>query len=339
MNNKIADLHCDLLCYLAGGAERTPYDNACRCSIPQMKAGHVALQVLPVFTTTEPGSVESGLAQVSWFMRLLNEFSDDTVALDSFGVTENKRIAIALSVENASSFFAEDESLHVGFNRLSKVEEATGKIVYISMTWNGQNRFGGGAHSDQGITADGIALLHFLNGKKTAIDLSHASDALAYDILNQVDKCSFDIPIIASHSNCRAVTGAVRNLPDELITEIIQRDGLIGFNFVRSFVGPESPEGFIRHLEHFFSLGAEKHLCFGADFYYGNDVPPEYRKPSDELFFPGYDNSGAYQDLIALWKEWLGVERESVERIAWKTLNNFLESKIYKITKETSASS
>lgn len=337
MKYTIADLHCDLLCYLAGEPTRTPYDSVVRCSIPQMRAGGVCLQVLPIFTATEPGSVQSGQAQISWFNRLLFDYSDHfSVYRPGENPLATEQIKIAIAVENASSLISEEEDLNEGLFRLQSLIDSQDKVVYVSFTWNGENRFGGGAHTSAGLKSDGRTLLHFLSGKSIAVDLSHSSDALAYDILNEIDRCRLDIPLIASHSNARSVQAMPRNLPDELIKEIIGRNGVIGLNFVRYFVGNEPELAFVDQLERFISLGAINSLCFGADFFYGNDVPAAFQKKPEELFFPGYDNSSCYSHVIELWKNVAGVDEEIIEKISFVNLINYLESRIYVSTEKPS---
>lgn len=337
MTYTIADLHCDLLCYLAGDVTRTPYDIAVRCSIPQLREGGVKLQVLPIYTSTEPGSVASGQAQIAAFNKLLHEHSDQFACyLPGRNLSQTSRIQTMLAIENASSLISEDEPLDHGLERLQHLFNQQEKVAYLSFTWNAENRFGGGAHTSVGLKSDGKILLHFLAGKSVAVDLSHTSDKLAYDILDEINRRNLDIPVIASHSNARVVADAARNLPDELIKEVIARCGVIGLNFVRPFVGEEPISGFRRHLDHFLSLGAHDSLCFGADFFYGNDVPIAHRKSPEELFFSGFDHSGCYLRVIELWKERSGIDERTLCKILSKNLIHFLESKIYVASREAS---
>jgi len=317
MNRPIADLHCDLLCYLIGGegSPRTAFDAQVRCSIPQLKAGNVQTQVMAIFTETGPDSTRSGWAQAEMFQQLPKQYPDAFPHL----------IKPLLAIENASSFCDETEPLECGLKRLTILDQDVSKIIYLSMTWNTENRFGGGAHTSIGLKEDGRRLLDFMNKKRIAIDLSHTSDALAYGILNTIDQYSLEIPVIASHSNCRSIVSVARNLPDELIREIFRRNGVIGLNFIRDFVGKEDPLNFARHLEHFLKLGGEHHLCFGADFHYGNDVSPEFRKAPENLFFPDYDHSGTYERLFALWRKELQLDAMTASRIAHENLSHFLE--------------
>lgn len=321
----IADLHCDLLLYLAQGPHRTPFDPIARCSIPQMKAGGVKLQVLPIYTPTCPDSLQTGLLQNNIFHSLPKNYPENYVLLDL--VKEPKehddRIAIIRSIENASAFCGESEPLENGLRRLERLF-SQGSIAYISLTWNTENRFGGGCHSSSGITEDGKTLLSFMNNRRVAVDLSHTSDRLAYDILDHIDQKGLNVPILASHSNCRAVWNDRRNLPDDLINEIINRKGIIGLNFIKPFLGPDSPIQFSKHLGHLMAMNAENNICFGADFFYEEDIPESIRRPPGEYFYEGFDNASAYGNVLRQWSGALHITGDLRNKIAYKTAIHFL---------------
>jgi microsomal dipeptidase-like Zn-dependent dipeptidase len=197
------------------------------------------------------------------------------------------------------------------------------------MTWNEENRFGGGAHTHVGLKPDGKPLLDFLHQRKIAIDLSHASDPLADQILNYISKKNLDIPVIASHSNFRAVTEAPRNLPDTIAKEILHRKGIIGLNFVKSFVGSDASKDFVRHLEHGLKLGAKDQLCLGADFFYVGDIPPSQRKKPEDYFFSSIGDAGCYQTVIEFWKKSSLVSDSLIDQITHKNLQQFLQTQIF----------
>ena len=95
------------------------------------------------------------------------------------------------------------------------------------MTWNGDNRFGGGvALSASRIERGWQASANWMDGKRIAIDISHATDKLASEAMNYIDQRGLRIPLIASHSNYRTIHPSARNLPEELVKEIIRRDRL-----------------------------------------------------------------------------------------------------------------
>lgn len=321
----IADLHCDLLLYLNGGHERSAYDLDVRCAIPQLKQGGVWLQTMAAYSETRPDSSKAGLSQALIFSKLAKTYPDTFRIIRSpDDLIQDQKIGALLALENASAFCDEEESLEEGFNNLSRIRKLCGHVVYISLTWNTENRFGGGAHSSIGLKSDGMRLLDYLHEKRIAVDLSHSSDPLAHDIFNYVDKKSLKIPIIASHSNFRDITNVPRNLPKDIAKEIINRKGIIGLNFIRSFVGEADPINFVRHLEYGLSLGGEENLCFGADFYYLDDIPVAYRKPPDASFFPNFANSSTYNNVIELWQKNLGINADQLEKIRYQNIVNYL---------------
>lgn len=129
------------------------------------------------------------------------------------------------------------------------------RILYIGFTRHAENRFGGGNNSKVGLKEDGKKLLQYLNGKKIAVDFSHASDTLASDILDYLSDHNLEVPILASHSNYRKVFNQTRNLPDHIAKEIIQRGGIIGVNFLRAFVNNENPNALYHHINRGIELG------------------------------------------------------------------------------------
>jgi len=134
-----------------------------------------------------------------------------------------------------------------------------------------------------------------------------------------------DIVPIASHSNFRAVADHPRNLPDGIAQEIGRRGGVIGLNFVRGFVGKTGPDDFIRQAEHADKLGLLDHWCFGADFFDDEEISPQlaYLKP---FFYAGFDDASCYPRLIELLLK--RFPRDTVEKIAFRTLSQFIESNL-----------
>ena len=129
---------------------------------------------------------------------------------------------------------------------MERIIDNVGNLFYIGLTHHLENRFGGGNFSKAGLKDDGKALLDYLDNKQIAVDFSHTSDALAYDILEYISKKNLKIPILASHSNYRPNFDHPRNLPDDIAKEIINQKGLIGLNFVRAFVNNKhSEDGFL----------------------------------------------------------------------------------------------
>jgi len=294
MNTINIDLHCDLLYYLLK-ANTKPDDKELGCGLPYLQEGNVKLQVMAIYAATQTNSTHEGLAQSKLFADLLK--NDNFFLFDpkeDIEKQQDHRVGVLASIENASSFCEEDSSLDIGFKNLETIINTTKKIFYIGITHHSENRFGGGNNAEAGLKADGKVLIDYLSDKNIAIDLAHASDQLAYDILTYTDQKNYSIPILASHSNYRKVYKNNRNLPDELAKEIIHRKGLIGLNFIKDYIDHHHPERLYEHIEYGLSLGGENSIAYGGDFFNDKDHPDQSRYP---FFFDEFNDATAYNTI------------------------------------------
>lgn len=321
----VYDLHCDLLAYLEEDGNRGIYDPISRCSYPDLSKGGVKMQTLAIYVPTNRLSVQCGMRQVDLFGKLLKQHPLEFHPLSS-PCSDGIRVVAAL--ENGSSFALEEEPLEECLKRLTAYIQKLFPLFYITLTWNTENRFGGGNESRVGLKEDGKRLLEFLDGKKIAIDLSHTSDPLAYDIINWIDKKSLAVPLLASHSNFRTISSWPRNLPEELAKELIRRKGIIGLNLVAPFIHNTDPHALLHHVEYAFSLGGEQSLCFGADFFYAEGEALKKKYNRDSLFYPEWSSASCYPSILMQMKEHLSLSQEQIENVFWRNASNFLEKNI-----------
>jgi len=318
------DTHCDLLSYMLYKPSADPLGEEIGCALPFLKKGNVKLQIMAIYTATEKGSSEQGLKQGLIFKKLLTDYNDrvslikDLNSLSNIGTSQ--KIGVLAAVENASGFCGEEDTLKEGFDKLDKIINTTERILYIGLTHHGENRFGGGNASTAGLKEDGKALLNYLHGKRIAVDFSHTSDALAFDLLNYISKFNLDIPVLASHSNFRKVFNHPRNLPDEIAKELIKRKGLIGINFLRAFLNTEDPNAFYDHIDYGIYLGGSNAMCFGADYFYTAKHPDQSRKP---FFFKEHENASCYPSLLEHLSARLSPEQ--LENMGNKNVRDFIK--------------
>ena len=139
------------------------------------------------------------------------------------------------------------------------------------------------------------------------IDVSHCSDEAFWDIMDITLA-----PIIATHSNSRAVCNHSRNLTDDMFLEICKTGGVAGFNLCDGFVGTMPDlNTCCDHFLHFMELDPEgKHIALGGDLD-GVDVLPSgfvgidsYPDLADCLHGRGLSQQNLY-DIY--WNNALGV--------------------------------
>jgi membrane dipeptidase len=136
-------------------------------------------------------------------------------------------------------------------------------VRLCNLTWNVPNALSGTncREADRGLSDRGRDFVRALEEHHIYADVSHLSDPGFWDLVRTARR-----PIVASHSNSRALCPHPRNLTDDMFRAIRDSGGVVGINFYRDFVGPEGTmDELTAHVEHFLELGGEKTLCLGGD--------------------------------------------------------------------------
>lgn len=126
---------------------------------------------------------------------------------------------------------------------------------YMTLTWSNNNEWAdssGDTESHGGLTPFGRTVIQHMNQLGMIVDVSHVSDKTFWNVID-----TSTAPIIASHSSCRALTAAPRNLTDEMMKVIADKGGTVNINFYPAFIDEKwraawnnsRPERNIRHEE------------------------------------------------------------------------------------------
>lgn len=169
-------------------------------------------------------------------------------------------------------------------------------VRVVGLTWARGTRYAAGNAAPGPLTPLGRTLIAALDEIGIIHDCSHLADEAAGQLLQLARG-----PVCASHSNCRslAIGHSERNLPDDLIRAIAERDGVIGLNLFSLFLTPEGDrrratiDEAIAHVEHIVevtgrveavALGSDMDGGFGADrLPEGIDCPAELPRLTDAL--------------------------------------------------------
>ena len=139
-----------------------------------------------------------------------------------------RRIAGLLGLEGAHGFGTASPELVLARLRLL----ARRGLRYLGLTWNNSNALAGAAvDGGGGLTALGRRVVRECERLGVLVDLSHASDATARDVLQLSRR-----PVLASHSNARALCDVPRNLPDPILKRIGRQGGVVCVNFFPGFL-------------------------------------------------------------------------------------------------------
>lgn len=176
-------------------------------------------------------------------------------AKDAERAAQRGKSAAFLSVEGA-------EILDCSIERLEKAY--TQGVRAVVLTWNFENKLSGSNDegSDKGLTDLGRLFVRKCEELGIIVDVSHISQKGFWDVIEIAQR-----PVIASHSNSKALCDNKRNLSDRQFGAIADTGGVVGINLFSDFLG-ESPniDTVTGHIEHFLQLGGEKNIAIGADF-------------------------------------------------------------------------
>ncbi|MDI3316829.1 MAG: dipeptidase [Bacillota bacterium] len=143
-------------------------------------------------------------------------------------------------------------------------------VRVASLTWNERNALADGTGQSETrsrLTAAGREAVRAMHRLGIVVDVSHLSEGCFWDLLEQGDP-----PVIASHSNARALCDHPRNLSDDQVRAVAQRGGVVGVTFVPAFLVPEEAgtpatlESVVAHIDHLVTLVGPEHVGIGSDF-------------------------------------------------------------------------
>ncbi|WP_377323652.1 dipeptidase [Pimelobacter simplex] len=260
----VADTHNDLLCaVVARPVER--WAGYFRDQwLPQLRAGGVDLQTLPVFVEDAyrpEGALRRTLRMVEAAHRIA-EGNADAVALCRDGAEIDEalaggRIALVLALESAPGVGEDVELLHTLF-RLG--------VRVASLAHFGRTALADGSGEDQTggrLTKPGAAAVAEMERLGLLYDVSHLGIAGVEHVLELATR-----PVIATHSSARALFDHHRNLSDDQLRAIAAGGGVVCANFFAPFLHASdySIDRLVDHLEHLVGVMGVAHVGLGPDF-------------------------------------------------------------------------
>ena len=220
----------------------------------------------------------------------------------NFAMEFDKRASL-ISVEGGGGLFADSEELNILYRAGLRV---------LGLCWD-TNELAASAwdKNDTGLTAEGVAMVKRCSELGIILDVSHLSDNSFYGMLETTA-----YPVVATHSNFRAVTDSPRNLTLDMARKIAARGGVIGLNLYPGFLsdgGRATKDDIIRHVDYALENLGEDVLAFGFDIDGTDGAYPE-----------GITEDGSIHDqvidlLLSRYSE------SVVEKIAYKNAVEFLK--------------
>lgn len=217
---------------------------SCTVGLPEWLAGGVAVVLGTVFVepfrrghsepctyTTSEEAHRQAQAQLDLYYRLADECEQITLVgnradLDAVLAswdTEQPRVGIVPLMEGADPIRDPGET-ETWFDRGIRV---------VGLSWMAGSRYAGGDAAQGPLTDIGRELLEAMAELGLVLDVSHLAEEAFFEAVDR-----FEGRVIASHANPRARVAGARQLSDEMIRRVAEREGVIGIVLYNSFLRP-----------------------------------------------------------------------------------------------------
>ncbi|NCC15549.1 MAG: membrane dipeptidase [Clostridia bacterium] len=170
-----------------------------------------------------------------------------------------EKFFILLGIEGLSGIGEDVDQIHMLYDFGAR---------HAMLTWNEQNPLATGVQGDptRGVTELGKKAIRILQKKRMIVDVSHLNERSFWDVMDMTEG-----PVLASHSNAKALAPAARNLSDEQLFAIRDTKGLVGLNSFNLFVSQDlknqNVDNLVKHASYIADKIGVEHLGFGFDFF------------------------------------------------------------------------
>ena len=252
MNIPIFDCHCDTSVHAheLGKALRR---NDMHLDLERLSQYAPAGQVFAVCAVEQPDPIGFADREIAFFKEQIEKNSDIVKLCLNFSdinsAANEGKVAALLSIEGAEQVRDADKAYADG-------------VRVVHLTWNYDNELCGAAMaSGSGLTDKGRVFVRRCQELGIMLDMSHISERGFWDVLEIGSR-----PVIAGHSNAKAVCSVPRNISDEQFKALVGIGGGAGINLYPEFLGHGCDlDAVFSHIEHFMSLGGEKSVFLGCD--------------------------------------------------------------------------
>lgn len=230
----VLDSHCDTPSQILRLRDISLDNGYAQVDIPKLRRGGVdgvffALYV-PAFYDSYPSAARQYAGRLlEGVVRSIGEDKGAVLTTSVEQALANKaegRLSVFLGLENGSAI---GDSL----DELRRFYDAGVRYVTLCHTGNNQicDSCATGEKLWNGLSPFGREVVAEMNRIGMMVDVSHISDDAFYDVI----KCS-SRPVVATHSCCRALADHPRNLTDDMIRSIAEKNGVVQVNFYPLFL-------------------------------------------------------------------------------------------------------
>ena len=313
MNIPVFDFHCDTAFALLGDNMNSAGDlrkNTCHIDLDRASKLAGYAQCFACFTTSIPEPMK-GVDPVLVFERELATIQREidknsdciSIAYSPKEIEENRAKGMM------SAILTLEGTAGIGYNPELLEDLSMIGFRVVSLGWNEKNPLTGSNVTGGGLTDQGRAFVKEAQRLGMLVDVSHISDEGFWDIMKITEA-----PIIATHSNSRALCGHSRNLTDDMFKAIAETGGVAGYNMCDGFTGEDPTiDTVCDHMLRFLELDPTgRSVALGGDLD-GVDAMPR-----------GFEGVQDWPKLAARLLE-RGVDEKTLRNIFWNNAIGVME--------------
>jgi membrane dipeptidase len=235
----LIDTHNDVTSATVAGLDLGKPNTDHMTDIPRMKKGGMGGQFFAVFVSA---AFVEGNHAANRTLQMIDTVKHDiverypgdfllaTTAADVRRAHREGKMAALLGIEGGHAI---EDSL-----RLLRRYYDEG-VRYMTLTHSNSNHWadssGDPNQPKHGLSDFGKDVVREMNRLGMMVDISHVADTTFWAALE-----TSRAPLIASHSSCRAISPAPRNMTDEMIVALAKKGGVVQINFSCDFLSPET---------------------------------------------------------------------------------------------------
>ena len=232
----VVDTHDDTTQrFLDGKFDLGPRGTTGSIDIPRMREGNLGAIFFSIWMPskiTGPEAVDRALIQIDAVREQVRKHSNDlilaTTAAEIRDAHKQGKIAALLGVEGGHMINS-DLGVLRSFAALG--------VRYMTLTHSGNDEWADSSTDKavhNGLTDFGKDVIREMNRLGVMVDISHVSDKTFYDALE-----TSKAPLFASHSSCRAICDAPRNMTDQMMKDLAAKGGVVQINYHVGFLSQE----------------------------------------------------------------------------------------------------
>jgi len=232
----VVDTHDDTTQrFLDGKFDLGPRSATGSIDIPRMREGNLGAIFFSIWMPSKiigPDAVNRAIVQIDAVREQVRRHPDDlvlaTTAAEIRDAHKQGKIAALLGVEGGHMINSDLGVL--------RAYAALG-VRYMTLTHSGNDEWADSSTDKavhNGLTDFGKDVVREMNRLGVMVDISHVSDKTFYDTLE-----TSEAPLFASHSSCRAICDAPRNMTDQMMMDLAAKGGVVQINYHVGFLSQE----------------------------------------------------------------------------------------------------